>query len=688
MKYLIRVIILFLICAALSACGKSYSGKEQPKVINGVMDLSGWNFETDGPVKLDGDWFFFWNSFIIPAGGPIGEESSLTGYMAVPSSWAGKYFKAGILPVIGIASYRVKIIFPDNITGSFSLRFPSIDTACNLFINDKMLYSNGTVGESVELSRPFYYAPKMIVSDIRKETVITLHMSNFHYPRPGIRDSILLGETSSISSGFEKYLVIDIFLIGAIFLMGMYHLGVYFLRSSDRSALYFALFCISTVIRLAVTGEGYAYRLEWFSWNIGTAMEYIFFYTSVATCGLFMHSLYPVEISRLTAGVIISVSSVFTLIVFIFPVMFYARTLIYFNIFLAVSICYFTYALIIAKIRKRESAGIFLFGSAVLFASVLNDILYNYRITPISYTVPYGLYSFFFVQSFLLSSRFSKAFAAAEELSHRLEDKVAERTFELEGEKEKLRAHSMIIDKEIELARIIQKELIPQFCPGEYIHSLYKPMHKVGGDFFDFLRFRDSEKIGIFVSDVSGHGVPAAFITSMIKAIIIQASDKKDNPADLLHYINDVLFNRTGGNYCTAFYGIYNPDDRSLVYSIAGHNKPYVVTGDSVRLLDGFTGIPIGIMGNEDIVSGKRDYKNTFEIIPAGSKLILYTDGLTEARRADESGTFEDMIENILIELGPLPCAEFIDNLYARLKSYRGSDTFDDDVCLICLEVK
>ncbi|MEI7652004.1 MAG: DUF1501 domain-containing protein, partial [Verrucomicrobiota bacterium] len=94
--------------------------------------------------------------------------------------------------------------------------------------------------------------------------------------------------------------------------------------------------------------------------------------------------------------------------------------------------------------------------------------------------------------------------------------------------------------------------------------TLDNRMEEVGGDFYDFINFRDSEKIGIFISDVSGHGVPAAFITSMIKTTILQSGERKENPAELLTYINDLLHNQTGGNFITTFYGIFNSLDNSF----------------------------------------------------------------------------------------------------------------------------
>ncbi len=325
----------------------------------------------------------------------------------------------------------MKILLPSDFAGELALRLPPVDTAYCLFINGKKVYQNGTAGASADTSLPLHYAPVMTAVPSGEEADIIFHLSNFHYPRPGIRDSILIGKRELIAALFEQNLVKDIFLIGAILLMAMYHLGVYYLRRSDFSTLYFALFCLCTVGRLIVTGEGYAYRWQFITWQIGTAAEYIFYYLCAATCGLYIRSLYPEEIPRRIMNLILAVCAVFMIIVAVSPIMVYARTLIFFNAFIAGMILYFMYCLVLAVIRKREAALLFFTGCLILFVAVFNDLLYSYRMIPTAYLMPFGLYAFFFVQSFLLSRKFSSAFSKAEDLSRNLDQKVKERTAEL-----------------------------------------------------------------------------------------------------------------------------------------------------------------------------------------------------------------------------------------------------------------
>ena len=111
---------------------------------------------------------------------------------------------------------------------------------------------------------------------------------------------------------------------------------------------------------------------------------------------------------------------------------------------------------------------------------------------------------------------------------------VIEKQELLQEERNQLLEKSRLVSRELEIARKIQQSSIPQKTPSRRIASLYRPMEEVGGDFFDFIPFREEGQIGVFLSDVSGHGVPAALITSMIKSSISQAATLRKNPAELL----------------------------------------------------------------------------------------------------------------------------------------------------------
>ena len=244
-----------------------------------------------------------------------------------------------------------------------------------------------------------------------------------------------------------------------------------------------------------------------------------------------------------------------------------------------------------------------------------------------------------------------------------------------------------ILENEIALARRIQEQLFPSDS-YESVAMIYKPMEAVGGDFFDIVRFRDPDKMGLFISDVSGHGVSAAFITAMVKSIILQSGQNKEDPAKLLLYLNDLLIDLSGGNFVTVFYGVYSASSRSLVYANAGHNPPYLINGGQIRPLDEVKRPPLAIASNARLFETDKLYRNASITLPQESKLVLFTDGLTETiNPSDMHKMFEDHgLTEEMIRASALPCRDFVRSIYQALTRFRGSESFDDDVCIICLD--
>lgn len=261
-------------------------------------------------------------------------------------------------------------------------------------------------------------------------------------------------------------------------------------------------------------------------------------------------------------------------------------------------------------------------------------------------------------------------------------------TADLNSERDELKVRNTIIENELSMARKIQEQLIPSESPTDFIDFLYKPMEQVGGDFFDFITFPDSDKIGIFLSDVSGHGVPAAFITSMIKTTILQSGDQIESPSELLLYINQMLQEQTAGNFITAFYGIYNPATKTIIYANAGHPQPYIITSENVTRLKKGKNTAIAIFPNVFLEKSNKAYVNFEDKLPEGSKLLLYTDGLTETCPINNQEPFFENANmlDIFKEFHNNKCDSFLKNLYIKFADFRGGESFEDDVCIICLD--
>lgn len=266
---------------------------------------------------------------------------------------------------------------------------------------------------------------------------------------------------------------------------------------------------------------------------------------------------------------------------------------------------------------------------------------------------------------------------------------IKETKNELQNERDLLSNKNRLMEEELILARKIQEQFIPLTNPSATIHSVYKPMRQVGGDFFDFLKFRDCNKIGIFVSDVSGHGVPAAFITSMIKTLILQSGRIREDPAALMSYLNENLVQHTGGNFITAFYCIYDAVAREILFSNAGHNHPYAVYARHNSIVAGHRGLPLAIMDNNALLAAGKQYQNTKTVLKGNSRLVLYTDGLAECMNMANPGVMfeEKLVAENFYNSPKTGIKQFSESILRELVLFRGDDSFEDDICIICLDI-
>jgi len=417
--------LVFMLLTSVS-CSGNFSGRERPAAVKGTMDLRDWDFGRDGPVSLSGDWRFAWNRLLGPREGDAGEPCEE--YMEVPGIWNGRIVSGHSIPAYGCASYLLKVFLPEKACGAgdvtLGVKVQDMGTAYALYINGRPIGSGGVVGESPEQASPGYRPGVFEVDAGPGQMNILLHVSNYHHRKGGAWEPIVLGPLPYLHDMREQNLARDFFLFGAIFLMGAYHLLLFSLRKKDRSYLYFAIFCMLIATRVLVTGEYYAVRMApWIPWEGILKMEYLSFYAGVPVFFLFVHTLFPDELSRRVLAGIVAAGILFSCAVIALEPGCYTHSMVPYQVLSAV-ICLYGLAVLAKSVaRRREGAVPFTGGFIVMFAAVLNDFLHNNMIIRTGYLVPCGLLFFIILQAFLLSRRFSRTVSAVEDLTVELERK-------------------------------------------------------------------------------------------------------------------------------------------------------------------------------------------------------------------------------------------------------------------------
>lgn len=686
MKYFIYIIIFFT-TLLLNSCFNS-DNNNQPVVKNGVADLSRWDFSSSGIIELNGSWEFFCGQLLEPkdfASEFLREKS----YINVPDAWDDFLCNGKKIGSWAHSTYRLNIITRDN--NPIYIKIMPPNSAYKIWANGVYYGEIGKVAKSQEDEKPEY---RLVIYDfepVDNKIEIVMQVSNYSIYLGGMIIPVIAGHRDNIYGQKNRRIAFDIFMFASLLVISVYYFGLYLMRKSDTSNLFFSIFTFLLSIRAMVTNEMYLYELfPHADWQIMYKIDFITTTLCVPVFIHFIYLIYPGIIKKQIRIVFTASAVIYSLLILFSPTRIYSPFLPVYNIVTLIACIFVIYVLIRAVIDRQEGANLALFGFLILFATVINDILSVNNIIHSMQLSSFGVFAFILMQSLISSMKFANAFNRIEDLSLNLEIKVNTRTMELEREKELLRSRNETIENELIIAKKIQKQIIPRHSPVENIYAFYKPMDKVGGDFYDFLKYRDSDKIGIFLSDVSGHGVPAAFITSMVKTSILQAGACKEDPAGLLASLNDTLLNQTGGNFVTAFYGIYTPSTRDFIYSNSGHNPPFILSAGNVKNLDGKRSIPLAIFNNESLNTGNKIRSNNVMRFEIGDKILFYTDGLTEAvSRYDQNKFFEDdLISEFIQKYSGNSPKEFIRNIYSELVKFHGSDLFEDDVCMICMDIE
>lgn len=252
-----------------------------------------------------------------------------------------------------------------------------------------------------------------------------------------------------------------------------------------------------------------------------------------------------------------------------------------------------------------------------------------------------------------------------------------------------LAKHNARLEEELQMARSIQEILIPQNgvqeLSGFRIASRCCPEMAVGGDFFDVWEVAPN-RLGVFISDVMGHGVSAAFVTVFIKTILAEFQELvEENPGYFLEILNtrfnDLISSRLF-MFATAFCGIIDLGKEELVCANAGHSFPFLYDGHQqtcYAIGDKNTGNGLGIW-RESVYETVR-----YPFDPM-SKIFLYTDGVYEAKSPQGTEFTVERLQKLVSECAAQPAANLIVSVSEAVDTFTANCPKDDDLTLLAVE--
>ena len=247
-----------------------------------------------------------------------------------------------------------------------------------------------------------------------------------------------------------------------------------------------------------------------------------------------------------------------------------------------------------------------------------------------------------------------------------------------------------VLKAELEMARQVQEILMPQNglvdLAGFRIVSHSTPEIEVGGDFFDFWEIRPG-RLGLFISDVMGHGVSAALVAVFMKTVVGEIRDRMGNDPGLMLTTLNARFNNTISSqmfmFATAFYAVIDLPNEQIYCANAGHPYPFLIhrhRGTCELLSQGIAGKGLGLLADSNYETANYDFSRY-------SRMLLYTDGAYEAKNPEREEFGILRLEETAVRESDDSGGALVNRLLGSIEKFRSGIPTEDDLTFVAVDV-
>lgn len=241
----------------------------------------------------------------------------------------------------------------------------------------------------------------------------------------------------------------------------------------------------------------------------------------------------------------------------------------------------------------------------------------------------------------------------------------------------------LLLQKELELGEEIQQSLLPPEAPqipGWEFGIYYRAARRVGGDFYDFVHFpQHPEWLGLVIADVTGKGVPAAIYMALCRAIVRASARSIFSPKQVLQEANEAILEDSNVKlFTTLLYGVLNTKTGEVIFSNAGHDYPIYSSGAEYNFLE-VNGFVLGAFHNI-----RLDEKAV--MLHADDTLVLYTDGITEARNTAGEFFGDETLLKIVKSMSGCHASEVAETIISTVADFAGDRMQSDDYTLVVIK--
>jgi serine phosphatase RsbU (regulator of sigma subunit) len=563
------------------------------------------------------------------------------------------------------ARFSLRLSIPESLrSGDFGLILPPVSAAVRIFLNNQLVAAKGTVNPAMryphDSSEAFSWYPiKLEYLSGQQEQLLELEITGFSGGGGLYGNSyIYFGGLEEIKKRYNQILFRTVFLAAAIFMIALFHLALVPDTFHRRANLHYVLLALSMSAHIiGMNGLGY---LIWnqFLFNAGLIHLLVAAFPFALTGFTLRYFRLQYPRIRQLAYYYGGVMLLFLAAIAVFP----ALVPIYLNFglpfgvaIMAASLAFALFGALDGMRRGIEGARLVFAGFLVYGFSVVNDVIFYF-----SYATPYKLADMGFLVAVV---------SVALALAWRLRRSNQER--------EELREWQ----KEVTLAAHIQNQALPQRSLKTahlQIDTLFKPMKIIGGDFFAFHEISETET-GIFIADVSGHGIAAALTVNTLRTVFHQFHNKARSPAELLSSMNSALYPHLHEQFVTAAYCFFDFTGKRLRLAQAGHPPVYLLKKgeagyDKVKPKGRFFGFDRAQVYEEAEYDLSR-YRRVF----------LYSDGVIEAGALHGNPYSASRLENLLYITHDAQQGELLRLLEQDIRQKTGTEmnTDDDSSCIV-----
>ncbi|MCE9598637.1 MAG: sensor histidine kinase [Spirochaetia bacterium] len=407
-----QILALVLISIFTGFCGPAHSRKAPPAAVAGTLDLRDWNFETDGPVELKGQWEFYWNKFKsdISANDSPG--------LIEPGAWHTFKHEGKEVGAMGYATYHLRILLPAS-RSNLALKTGGYDSAARLTLAG-VEHSIGKPGRTRRETEPIYRQDLLEIPETGEKIDFYIETSNFFHKSGGMLAAPVIGPSKIMHAVLLHSQIWQAILAGIFLIFGIYHLLLHVIRR-NYVALYFGSYCLLMSARTLLTGEEIIHTwLPELDLRLDLFLEYLGLFLIAPVFALFLRALFPDEFPKWMRNAFLIVGSIFLLSLVLPPETGSHFAGVYSVVVLSTVIAGMA-AAIRAIYKQRSGARIFLLGFASLAVGVVLDVVVSLSTSTSAAFSSVGMIGFVLAQAIVIANRFSAALSESERLSSSLQ---------------------------------------------------------------------------------------------------------------------------------------------------------------------------------------------------------------------------------------------------------------------------